>query len=184
MRSPRQWRSTSAVAFASGGGVRRIRQYQHAIKEWIRKDCPLRKGGTFTIFKRPSAVEYPNTFVLIWTEPNILAGPHTDCFSKISLNVHYEGQKLEEGKPLKVLGSLWAKGFDGSLKPQQEFDKCLKDILIQKIGSTSPDPSHYEKYGHVCANASGVATMNIYGAMNAAGAMNASEAMNEAGSNN
>ena len=115
-----------------------IEDHASTIWQWVNSGCL----GTVTILQRPSAEQYPNTFVLIWTGLNLAGG-----IQQISLDVHYEGEKLEAGKPLKALGSLWVKGMDGALKPEQQASFAQKEKLLAQIGDISPDPKKYQRYG-------------------------------------
>lgn len=116
-----------------------IGDHASTIWQWVNNGCP----GTFTILKRPSAVEYPNTFVLIWTNLNLPGG-----IQQISLDIHYQGAQLQAGQPLLALGSLWVKGMIGALKPEQQATSTQKEQLVAKIGKSSPDPSQYSNYGN------------------------------------
>ncbi|WP_439893472.1 hypothetical protein ACS7SF_26705 (plasmid) [Ralstonia sp. 25C] len=115
-----------------------IEDHASTIWDWVNNGCP----GAVTLLQRPSSEKYRNTFVLIWTDLNLAGG-----IQQISLDVHYEGEKLEAGKPLKALGSLWVKGMDGALKPEQQASSTQKQKLLAHIGDTSPDPKKYPRYG-------------------------------------
>lgn len=116
-----------------------IEDHASTIWQWVDDGCP----GTVTIMQRPSAKKYPNTFVLIWTNLNLPGG-----IQQISLDVHYQGTQLQAGQPLQALGSLWVKGMNGPLKPEQQATQTQKEHLLAEIGNTSPDPSLYARYGN------------------------------------
>ena len=111
----------------------------HLIWTWVDNHCP---AATVTILQRPSAESYPNTFVVLWTGAGLPPG-----MTKIWLDVHYVGDKIEGGKPLLALGGLWATGFDGALKPEQQANLTQRNNLLAHIGNTSPDPSALGNYG-------------------------------------
>lgn len=110
------------------------------IGQWIKNGCQA-KG--VKILQRPSAVSYPNTFVVMWEEPVVQRAKAPIPY--ICLDVHYEGGAIEAGKAMTALGGLWAKGVKGALKPEQ--DTTLKPLLTPKVPDVSPDPSGMDKFG-------------------------------------
>lgn len=111
----------------------------HTIWNWVDNHCPAEHTE---ILKRPSAETYPNTFVVMFSGTGLPTG-----MTKIFLDVHYVGDKIEGGQPLQALGGLWATGFIGALKPEQEGTGVQKLSLIAHIGHTSPDPTGLNNYG-------------------------------------
>ena len=110
------------------------------LSQWIKSGCP---AASVEILQRPSAVSYPNTFVIMWKNP-IVAGAKAPI-AHICLDVHYDGTTIEAGKAIKALGGFWAQGIVGALKPEQ--DLTLKPLLIAKVPTVSPDPTGLGKFG-------------------------------------
>lgn len=108
------------------------------LENWVKSGC---LAASVEILQRPSAVAYPNTFVIMWKNPIIAGKP----VAHICLDVHYEGTAPEAGKALQALGGFWAKGIVGDLKPQQ--DLTLKPLLTAKVPAVSPDPTGLAKFG-------------------------------------
>ncbi len=110
------------------------------LKAWITNGC---MAASVEILQRPSAVSYPNTFVIMWKNPIVpnAKGP----IAHICLDVHYEGGAIEAGKAIQALGGLWAQGINGAMKPEQ--DLTLKPLLIGKVPAVSPDPTTLAKFG-------------------------------------
>ena len=111
------------------------------LSQWIKSGCP---AASVEILQRPSAVSYPNTFVIMWKNP-IVAGAKAPI-AHICLDVHYDGAMIEAGKAIQALGGFWAQGINGALKPEQ--DLTLKPLLIAKVPATSPDPTSLAKFGN------------------------------------
>ena len=107
------------------------------LREWVRLGC---HAAEMVVLKRPSAQAYPNTFVLLWKGPVGLTGAAYVC-----LDVHYEGDQIEAGKPLRALGGLWAKGIKGDLKPEQDHE--LRPLLRALVPDVSPDPTGLGNFG-------------------------------------
>lgn len=110
------------------------------LSQWIKSGC---QAASVEILQRPSAVTYPNTFVIMWKNP-VVSGAKAPI-AHICLDVHYEGTAIEAGKAIKALGGFWAQGIKGALKPEQ--DLTLKPLLVSKVPAVSPDPSLLAKFG-------------------------------------
>lgn len=110
------------------------------LKQWIQSGCPC---ASVEILQRPSAVSYPNTFVIMWKNP-IVSGAKTPI-AHICLDVHYDGAKIEAGQALQALGGFWAKGIAGALKPEQDI--AFKPLLTPVVPAVSPDPTNLAKFG-------------------------------------
>lgn len=110
------------------------------LKQWIKNGCLANEK---VVLQRPSAVSYPNTFVVMWKNPQVAGAKFQ--IQHICLDVHYEGDKIEGGKAIKALGGFWAKGIKGSLKPEQDLE--LKPLLLLQVDSVSPDPTGMDKFG-------------------------------------
>lgn len=103
---------------------------QRRIEDWADRGCPYTK---LQILRRPSAETYPNTFVAFFENAITVNGrPCT-----IKLDLHYEGNMIEPGKPLQALGGLWITGFNGAMKPEQHGG-VLKSALRAYAPGNAP----------------------------------------------
>ncbi len=114
-----------------------------ALRDWAKDGF---KSSEMIILRRPSAKTCPNTFVVLWKNP-IVPGAKVPI-PHICLDIHYAGDKIEAGKPIHALGGFWAKGIEGSLKPQQEvLDTKFKEALLKIAPDVSPDPTGLDNFG-------------------------------------
>jgi hypothetical protein len=93
------------------------------------------------LLQRPSAITYPNTFVMMWK--SVVIGGHT--VSHVCLDLHYTGSSIKSGEPLQALGGMWAKGVYGALHPEQSL--AMRDKLRAVAPLNSPDPDGMETFG-------------------------------------
>jgi hypothetical protein len=110
-----------------------------ALTQWVNGDCACAQR---VILQRPSAVTYPNTFVIMWKNVNLTG---VGVVEYVALDLHYEGDSIQQGQNLRALGGLWVKGQQGAHKPEQ--DGNLRGLLKAKVPAQSPDPSTLEKWG-------------------------------------
>lgn len=110
-----------------------------AIVSWATSGCPCTSK---TILQRPSAVSYPNTFVIMWF--GVSLGTY-GTVPYVALDVHYQGGSIQAGKPLQALGGMWVKGINGAMKPEQ--DSNIRSSLTAQVPATSPEPTGMKKFG-------------------------------------
>ena len=121
-------------------GLRMSKEDRALVLSWA-ESC----GAPDQVLQRPSAESFPNTFVFMWNK-DVKLGKYGVTY--IAIDVHYEGDEIEAGRPIKYLGGLWAKAFpkvNGGLTPQQDTE--IGDLLRKVIPEKSPDPSKCEKFG-------------------------------------
>jgi len=95
-----------------------------------------------TVLTRPSAETYPNTYVFIFKGAVTVDGASKD----VSIDVHYEGDKIEGGKARRAIGGLWMKGVEGAMKPEQHGGEILR-VLKANLPASAPKPPCDGKYG-------------------------------------
>lgn len=101
---------------------------QRQIEDWADRGCPYTK---MQILRRPSAETCPNTFVAFFEDAITVNGrPCT-----IKLDLHYEGDRIEPGKPMQVLGGLWITGINGAMKPEQHGGRLKRALLAYAPGN-------------------------------------------------
>jgi hypothetical protein len=135
------WKSTKGTKYKSKPKSKVMSpQNSDKLKAWVKAGCPAKSK---TLLQRPSAQECPNTFVILWNDPQGLGLPVT----KIWLDVHYKGNKIEPGKELLALGGFWATGIEGALKPEQDTDLLFKNMLLAETLNESPELMDIPVYG-------------------------------------
>jgi hypothetical protein len=130
--------------------------YARQVKAWADAGC---RCNAVIWTKRPSAEEYPCTFVVLFESPDLalpaLEGGGQHQVEHIALDVHYgDGtSQMQAGVPFRALGGLWMKAEPaarGDLKPEQRWsgeDAYEQLKRAAGVGSSSPDPSEMRNFG-------------------------------------